>query len=581
MGAQHSATIKQGIQLHECPPEEEGQALEPYEKTAIKAYNNKFIKALFNCQQKLKEVDEMSQKVSTNLRLELCKEATGYVLVALKIAKENATKKWKKEENKTVALKWKHWIAHTPWSIGCLKSIDLRLQDLLSELESMRIPGDEGNDGEEEILNFRQNIARKVDRNYDLIQSLDFKISSKEWSVVEKQAYDTSLLEIQRTLRIVRGKNTKILMDQLARQLRDMLQKLHDFKGAQENLQSVEVMEESYKLLCDRKHQCEFLKEIKKKMERAAYFNPESSINQLLDKNVEFSIKLCSEYEEMTTIERAIEQLKHVADNIVEEAKKSFDSSRWHDFWSTFATLCKCIAWPVIAPILFVRDCVNSTQEFSEYNKSISDVVSKNPWTFTMMALGTVGLLATGGYFYIPAFSTFLLGSHIAIGATIAGSTISGIACYHLAKEELIRDKKKEQEKAMIEYENLRETKSQKVNESVQQFGEYSNATHSLNKKLADEFTRFKADRTKQSRGNTVVLPSSSNNTRANQSRGSSLREEHVPLLSSSGNSSSTHQVDGTKIKEEIEQKVSFHFSSSLECAYCNFLSLRIIDSNA
>ena len=312
MGAQHSATIK-GIQLHECPPEEEGQALEPYEKTAIKAYNNKFIKALFNCQQKLKEVDEMSQKVSTNLRLELCKEATGYVLIALKIAEENATKKWKKEKNKIVALKWKHWIAHKAWSIGCLKSIDLRLLDLLSELESMRIPGDEGNDGEEEILNFRQNIARKVDRNYDLIQSLDFKISSKEWSVVEKQAYDTSLLEIQRTLRIVKGKNTKILMDQLARQLRDMLQKLHDFKGAQENLQSVEVMEESYKLLCDRKHQCEFLKEIKKKMERAAYFNPESSINHLLDENVEFSIKLCCEYEEMTTIERAIEQLKHVA----------------------------------------------------------------------------------------------------------------------------------------------------------------------------------------------------------------------------------------------------------------------------
>lgn len=458
--------------------------LRPYEVTHYASFHNPFVKALYSNR---KHWMTFLANKKRGIR-----PAT--MLHDLKVA----------GSDKFIPLMWKHWIAHRAWTMGSLALIKVEIESIESTWAPL--------EGEEETKVSRETRAimvalnEKVRQSYNAIAALQFFCTDRDWTDEERAMYGTNFREMEHILEIVERKAQvpEIVVDRLAGQLRDVLNKLFTYKSAQIEYSEARTdrLVRAFRALQDRGYDGDQMDEIEQRMKELTYLDPNSAFNNILDRKVEESIKMCKEFEEMGIITKACCALKDAASSAVAEARRNL-----HDLFKNSAknllsclwTACKAIAWPVVAPVLGIKDAFCNTNSFTSYNDGIKEVFSKNPWTMSLMMIGLLGGIAAGGYFLLPGVvSSIAIGQGAVVGTLLCGGGVGFAAGYYIEhRHALLAIKaKEEEEKKITEYTDAMIRDMPKlIAERSAKSHRFNDKRHKKEKVLADELSAVYAKR--------------------------------------------------------------------------------------
>jgi hypothetical protein len=177
----------------------------------------------------------------------------------------------------------------------------------------------------------------------------------------------------------------------------------------------------------------------------------EDSRKLFLNQQVEHSIALCHAYEKMSALQKASERLKMILDQaskrlklMINQVKKPGVYNKVVEFLETIAGT---LLYPVVATGLLISDAITGKNRLTSYHQflkknwvSAYEVVKENPWTSLLVGLSMVGgialTIATGG----AAFAGLGVFAHGLSVSTVTVSLLGGVGGIVLAKAEHARE---------------------------------------------------------------------------------------------------------------------------------------------
>eukprot|EP01031_Cornospumella_fuschlensis_P027084 gene27084-32723_t len=487
--------------------------LRPYELTKSGSFNNPFVKALYSNRKHWKKFLENKERgIRPASMLRDLKVAIGYIDEAIRIAHANSVLIHESREDKFIPLMWKHWIAHKAWTMGSLALIKAEIESIKSVWAPL--VGEKETDVSRDTRLLLEALMEQVRHSYDTIATLQFFCTDREWNEAEKVMYRMDITELQHIIDVVERNARESVADRLANQLRVVLSKLFTYKSAQIEYSETrsDQLVRAFRLLKRRQYYGEHMEEIEQRMYELTYLDPHSTFNHILDQKVEESIKMCKEFEEMDAISQACSNLKEAARNAVAEARRNLQNllaNSAKNLLTCLWTACKAIAWPVVAPVLGIKDAFCDTSTLNDYNKGIKTVFMENPWTVSLMVIGLLGGIAAGGYYLLPGVvSAIAIGHGVFMGTLLIGGGAGFIAGYYTEHRHAllaVQAKEEEEKKAIENADEMLKNMQVLVAERSAEFHLFTENRHQEEKEFADEISAVFAKRVakaSQSHGN-------------------------------------------------------------------------------
>lgn len=479
--------------------------LRPYEVTHHASFHNPFVKALYsNRQHWMTFLAKKKRGIRPATMLHDLKVAVGYINVAIEMAETNSVLTHDHRSDKFIPLMWKHWIAHRAWTMGSLALIKVEIESIESTWAPLE--GEEETKVSCETRAIMVALNEKVRQSYNAIAALQFFCTDRDWTDEERAMYGTNFREMEHILEMVERKAqvAEIVVDRLAGQLRDVLNKLFTYKSAQIEYSEAKTdrLVRAFRALQGRGYDGDQMGEIEQRMKELTYLDPNSTFNNILDRKVEESIKMCKEYEEMDIITKACCAMKDAASFAVAEARRNLEDlfkNSAKNLLSCLWTACKAISWPVVAPVLGIKDAFCNTNSFTSYNDGIKEVFWKNPWTMSLMMIGLFGGIAVGGYFLLPGVvGSIAIGQGAVVGTLLCGGSVGFAAGYYIEHRRAllaVKAKEEEEQKVTEHTDAMMRDMPKLIAERSAKSHRFNDKRHKQEKGLADDLSAVYAKR--------------------------------------------------------------------------------------